>query len=137
MTSEHQEQHQQAGPRPARRAVLRGMTAAAVGSLSARGLYEVLGDFVRPTAADAATPTVVRRLQEQYLVDRIEVVVDNGVTVAIPPIYNDVFTARLKGSINWTAAALKGAKPQGKAFLDLLSSSPARRIFEKHGFAVN
>jgi len=113
MTSEHQkqrEQQEQAGTGPARRAVLKGMTAAAVGSLSARGLYQVLGDFVRPTAAAAAAPTVVRRLQEQYLVERIEVVVDNGVTVAIPPIYNDVFTARLKGSVNWTAAALKAAK---------------------------
>jgi hypothetical protein len=86
------------------------MTAAAVGSISARGLYGVLGDFVRPTEAQAAAPVVVRRLQEQYLVERIEVVVDNGIAVAIPPIYNDVFTAKLKANLNWTAAALKAAK---------------------------
>jgi hypothetical protein len=85
------------------------MAAVAAGSLSARGLYGILDDFVRPTPADAA-PTVVRRLQEQYLVERIEVVVDNGITLAIPPIYNDVITAKLKSGVNWSLAALKAAK---------------------------
>ena len=51
-----------------------------------------------------------RAVQYQYLVDRIEVVVDNGVTLAIPPVYNDVFTAKLKSNVNWTSSALKSAK---------------------------
>lgn len=111
MTSGHEEQQEQAAARrPARRAVLKGVGAAGLGALSARGLYGMLEDVVRPAPASAAAPTVVRRLQEQYLVERIEVVVDNGVVLAIPPIYNDVFTAKLKSSVNWTAAALKAAK---------------------------
>jgi hypothetical protein len=110
MTSEHHEQHEQVGALPARRTVLKGMAALGLGSLSARGIYGILEDVVRPTPASAAAPTVVRRLQEQYLVERIEVVVDNGITLAIPPIYNDVFTAKLKNSVNWTTAALKAAK---------------------------
>ena len=108
MTSE-QQGHEQVGAGPSRRTVLKGMAAVGLGSLSARGLYAILDDLVRPTPAYAAD-TVVRRLQEQYLVERIEVVVDNGVTVAIPPIYNDVFTAKLKSGVNWTPAALKAAK---------------------------
>ena len=108
MASEHERQSRAAAA-PARRTALKGMAAVGLGSLSGRGLYEILDDVVRPTAAYAA-PTVVRRLQEQYLVERIEVVVDNGVTLAIPPIYNDVLTAKLKNNVNWTSAALKAAK---------------------------
>ena len=67
-----------------------------VGTISARGIYGALGDIVRPTPAEAATTTVTRRLQEQYLIEQLEVIVDNGQTVVIPPIFNDVFTATLK-----------------------------------------
>jgi hypothetical protein len=55
---------------------------------------------------------VIRRFQEQYLIDQVEVIVDNGVTVGIPPLHNDVFTAKLKSGVNWTTAALKNAKPR-------------------------
>jgi hypothetical protein len=92
-----------------RRGLLHRASALTLGSLAARGVYGVLDDAAGPARAEAAPP-VIRRFQEQYLVDQVEVIVDNGVTVAIPPIYNDVFTARLKGSISWTAAALKTAK---------------------------
>src|SRR4051812_17518159 len=101
MTSEHGEQRP-AGAGPPRRTALKGIAAVGLGSLSARGLYGILEDVVRPSAAYAATTTVVRRMQEQYLVDRIEVVVDNGVPLAIPPIYNDVLTAKLKSDRTWT-----------------------------------
>ena len=53
---------------------------------------------------------MTRRLQEQYLIEQLEVIVDNGVTVVIPPIFNDVFTAKLKATTTWTTAALKAAK---------------------------
>jgi hypothetical protein len=108
MTSEQQEQHEHVRAGASRRAVLKGMAAVGLGSLSARGLYGILDDIVRPTPAHAEA--VVRRLQEQYLVERIELVVDNGVTLAIPPIYNDVITAKLKSGVNWSVAALKAAK---------------------------
>jgi hypothetical protein len=91
-----------------RRAFLRRASTIALGSLAARGLYEGLDDVAGgPPRAEAA---VIRRFQEQYLIDQVEVIVDNGVTVAIPPLHNDVFTARLKSGVSWTAAALKSAK---------------------------
>ena len=91
-----------------RRNLIKGAAAIGVGSLSARGIYEALGDVVRPQSAEAAT--VVRRLQEQYLIEQLEVIVDNSQTVVIPPIFNDVFTAKLKSTTTWTSAALKAAK---------------------------
>jgi hypothetical protein len=91
-----------------RRAFLRRAGAIAIGSVAARGVYEVLDDFAGgPPRAEAA---VVRRFQEQYLIDQVEVIVNNGVTVAIPPLHNDVFTARLKSGVTWTRATLNAAK---------------------------
>jgi hypothetical protein len=91
-----------------RRGLLRRAGALTLGSVAARGVYGLLDESAGPARAEAAA--VVRRFQEQYLVDQVEVIVDNGVTVAIPPLLNDVFTARLKSGINWTAPALKTAK---------------------------
>ena len=91
-----------------RRNLLKGAAALGLGTISGRGIYETLGDIVRPTPAQAAT--VVRRMQEQYLIRQLEVIVDNGQTVVIPPIFNDVFTAKLSSKVTWTTAALKNAK---------------------------
>ena len=91
-----------------RRGFLQRAAVVTLGSLAARGVYEVLDEVAGgPPRAEAA---VVRRLQEQYLVERIEVILNNGVTVAVPPLLNDVFTAKLKSTINWTPSALKNAK---------------------------
>jgi len=90
-----------------RRGFLKRAGVIGLGSLAARGVYEVLDELDGPQRAEAA---VIRRFQEQYLIDQIEVIVNNGVTVGIPPLHNDVFTATLKSSINWTTAALKNAK---------------------------
>jgi hypothetical protein len=62
---------------------------------------------LRPAPAHAAPVT---RPREQYLVSNIAVIVDNGVTVALPPIYNDVITAKLKSGRRWTTSALKNAQ---------------------------
>ena len=52
-----------------RRALLRHAAGVGAGALSARGLYEAIDQFaVAPPRAEAA---VVRRRQEQYLVDSI------------------------------------------------------------------
>ena len=92
-----------------RRAFLRRMTVATVGAMAARGVYDFLDEIViAPERAEAAT--TVRRKQEQYLVNNVEVILDNGVTCAIPPLHNDVFTAKLSSKINWTTAALKNAQ---------------------------
>jgi hypothetical protein len=92
-----------------RRGFLQRAGTITLGSLAARGVYEVLDEIAGgPQRAEAAP--VIRRFQEQYLIDQIEVIVNNGVTVGIPPLHNDVFTAKLKSTVNWTAAALKSAK---------------------------
>jgi hypothetical protein len=90
-----------------RRGFLHRAAAVSLGSIAARGVYEVLDEVAGgPPRAEAA---VVRRLQEQYLVERIEVILNNGVTVAIPPLYNDVFTAKLRSG-SWSGSQLKSAK---------------------------
>jgi hypothetical protein len=90
-----------------RRSFLRRASVITLGSVAARGVYEVLDQAGGPQRAEAAT---IRRFQEQYLIDQLEVIVNNGVTVGIPPLHNDVFTAKLKSNMNWTSAALKNAK---------------------------
>ena len=93
-----------------RRAFLRG-TAALV---AARGVYGVMDGLRTPERAEAAT--TVTRFQEQYLIDRLEAKLDNGVTVVIPPIYNDVFTAKLVASPG-DKAGLKAAQSRLEAAL--------------------
>ncbi len=93
---------------PSRRTFLRRMTAASLGAMAARGVYDVLD--VGGTMERAQAAAAVRRLQEQYLVRNVEVILDSGVTLAVPPLYNDVFTAKLSSKVNWTLAALKNAQ---------------------------
>jgi hypothetical protein len=99
-------QHEDKRPGLNRRSFLKRASAITLGSIAARGVYEVLDQVAAPQRAEAA---VVRRFQEQYLIDQLEVIVNNGVTVGIPPLHNDVFTAKLKSNA-WTTAALKNAK---------------------------
>jgi hypothetical protein len=88
-----------------RRAFIQGAAGAAIAS---RGVYSLLNDFVTPQRAQAAT--VVARRQEQYLIDSLEVILDNKTTLVIPPIFNDVITAKLKAGKTWDKAALKAAQ---------------------------
>jgi hypothetical protein len=94
---------------PSRRSFMRRMTVATLGAMAARGVYDFLDEIViAPERAEAAG--TVRRFQEQYLVRNVEVILDNGVTLAIPPLHNDVFTATLSSKISWTTSALKNAQ---------------------------
>jgi hypothetical protein len=80
-----------------------------LGAMAARGAYDLLDELGgHPVRAGAAA--TVRRREEQYLVDSVEVILDNGVTCAIPPIHNDVFTAKLASGRSWTTSALKNAQ---------------------------
>jgi hypothetical protein len=80
-----------------------------VGAIAARGVYDLLDEIGRSPARASAAATV-RRREEQYLVDNVEVILDNGVTCAIPPIHNDVITAKLASGRTWTTSALKSAQ---------------------------
>src|SRR3569832_1281148 len=96
-----------------RRAFLRRAGTIAIGSVAARGVYEVLDQFAGgPPRAEAA---VVRRFQEQYLIDQVEVIVNNGVTVALPPLHNDVCRALQKNNDSKTKTTQTSAKARGEA----------------------
>ena len=92
-----------------RRTLLRRAGAASLGAVSARGIYEAL-DRMGVAAPERAEAAVVRRREEQYLIEGLEVILDSGVPVVIPPVYNDVFTAKLASGRTWDAAALKSAR---------------------------
>jgi hypothetical protein len=94
-----------------RRSFLKRAGAVSLGAIAARGVYDTLDEIAGgPTRAAAAPGATVRRRQEQYLVDSVEVILDNGVTCAVPPIYNDVFTAKLASARSWTVSELKTAQ---------------------------
>jgi hypothetical protein len=106
-----------------RRAFLKGMTAVSAGAIGARGAYELLEKYgVTRTAPAAAAGATVRRLQEQYLIQQIEAVLDNGVTCAIPPLHNDVITAKLKTTRTWNTSALKAAQTRLENALSTVES---------------
>jgi hypothetical protein len=101
--------------RVSRRKFLRNTTAISAAAITGRGVYSVLDQFINPTPAYAAT--VVSRDQEQYLVQQLPAILDNGVTVVVPPVYNDVFTAKLARNVTWDKAALQNAQRQLEAAL--------------------
>jgi hypothetical protein len=76
-------------------------------AIAGRGVYEALEAFASPARAEAAPAS---RRQEQYLIDSLEVILDNGTPVVIPPIYNDVFTAKLAPGRTWNKTALVAAQ---------------------------
>lgn len=102
-----------------RREFLRRATAVSLGTVAGRGVYALLDGqgFLAPSRAHAA-PT--RRRQEQYLVEQVEVILDNGVPVAVPPIYTDVITATLR--VAPTAKALKAAQTRFETALARVES---------------
>jgi hypothetical protein len=105
---------------PSRRGFLRASAIAATGTFAGRGIYELLDEFAAPTRAWAAAATT--RKQEQYLIDRLEVILDNGITVVVPPVYNDVFTARLTTRKTWTRDALRAAQSKLESALTRVES---------------
>ena len=72
-----------------RRQVLAG---AASGALGAAGLYELVD---RLTAAPARRAARARLPTEQHLLDGLEILVDDGVEVVVPPLHHRLVTARV------------------------------------------
>jgi hypothetical protein len=99
----------------ARRTFLRGAASLSAAAIAGRGIYSVLDDFVTPPRAWAAT-TPPR--QEQWIVDAVTFILDNNTSVFIPPIYNDVFTAKLSPAVTWNKTALVNAQNRLEAALD-------------------
>lgn len=109
------------GGRFSRRSLLGRAGAVSLGAISSRGLYGALDELgiAGPKRAAAAT---VRRRQEQYLIEGLEVVLDNGVSAVVPPIYNDMITAKLAGG-TWTTSRLKSARSRLENALSTLDST--------------
>jgi molybdate transport system substrate-binding protein len=104
----------------------------------AKAAFEKLGvwDRVAPRIAAAenvraALALVSRGETPLGVVYRTDAVADPGVMIA------GVFPADSHPPIIYPVAALKGAKGEAAAFLGFIEGAQARRIFEKHGFAVN
>ncbi len=102
-----------------RRAFLRRAAGLSIGAISARGIYSFL-DTVAAFERPAASTTATARRQEQYLVDDVETIVDNGVKVIIPPLYHEIITARLAFAPG--AAALIAAQGRLEAALRLVEA---------------
>jgi hypothetical protein len=97
-----------------RRAFLRGAATTSAGALAGRGIYALLEEFAAPERAYAAPAP---RRQEQYLIERLEAIIDNGSTVVIPPVYNDVITAKLSSAVSWNRTTLRAARTRLEAAL--------------------
>ena len=78
--------------------------AGGAGALAAAGIYGLVDRF---TGSSGAERTVVLP-SEQHALGRLEVVVDNGVEVVVPPLHHEVVTATLR--VEESPAALREAQ---------------------------
>src|SRR5262245_34509801 len=88
--------------RTSRRAFLKHAAAITAGVVSARGIYGLLDELLAVPLARAANASAALP-NEQYLIDGLDLVTDNGVDVIIPPLYHDVVTATLETGTSATA----------------------------------
>jgi hypothetical protein len=82
-------------------------TAAAV--TAGGGIIAIMSDLaggVPRAAAKASTPTN----DEQYLVDDVKTLTDNGVEIIVPPLYKYIVTGKLRTDRKWDANELKKAQ---------------------------
>ena len=108
--------------RMSRRSFLKRTAAVSAGTIGARGIYELLDTLAGPgpQRVEAATST---RPQEQYLIQNLQAITDNGVSVVIPPLHADVITARLAPGRTWNATTLKSAQTRLENALQTLETA--------------
>jgi hypothetical protein len=94
----------------------RQFVAGGAGALAAAGIYGLVDRF---TGTDSSATRVLP--SEQHALGKIEVVVDNGVEVVVPPLHHEVVTAVLH--VDETPAALQEAK---QTLEDVLRRADAR-----------
>jgi hypothetical protein len=91
--------------------------AGGAGALAAAGIYGLVDRFT-----GAPTRETTRILpSEQHALGRLEIVIDNGVEVVVPPLHHEVVTATLR--VEETAAALREAQ---EAFFEVLQRGDNR-----------
>jgi hypothetical protein len=80
-----------------RRKFIRGAATASAAAITGRGIYGLLQDYATPTRVFAAP--LPPRDSRQYVIQRMQALLDNNVVVMLPPLYNDVFTANLSPAV--------------------------------------
>jgi hypothetical protein len=89
---------------------------AAAGALAAAGIYELVDNLAGSPARPAAGPLP----REQHVLGGLEVIVDNGVEVIVPPLHHEVVTAKLL--VGESSVALREAQAELEAALRRLES---------------
>lgn len=101
-------------------------------ALEKLGVWDSVKDRLAPAAnVRAALALVARGEAPLGIVYRTDAAAEPAVVVA------GVFPPGSHPPIVYPVAALEGAKPSARRWLDFLEGPQARRIFEKHGFTVN
>jgi hypothetical protein len=99
------------------------LAGAGAGVLAGAGIYEL----VDVLAESPSRTSTVARPPEQHLLDGLEVIVDEGVDVVVPPLHHQVVTARLR--VPESRAALRAARAELEAALrrleDRFENTPA------------
>jgi hypothetical protein len=90
---------------PSRRSFLKAAAAVSMAGGTIALVDQLTGGISR---AEAAPTTVLHG--EQYLVDGLVAITDNGVDVVLPPLYKYIITGRLKRTLKWDAKGLKSAQ---------------------------
>jgi hypothetical protein len=103
-----------------RRTLLKTVAAATAAGGTISILDQLTGGITR---AEANTTTPAH--DEQYLVDGLEAISDNGVHCIVPPLYKYIITGKLKRDRTWTAAELQKARARlEKAFVQAEAGRP-------------
>jgi hypothetical protein len=104
-----------------RRTFLKTAAAVSVAGGTIALVDQLAGGITRAGAAPAPTPFH----DEQYLVDGLAAITDNGVQVVLPPLYKYMITGTLKRTLKWDAKGLKGAQVKlEKALVHLETGKP-------------
>src|SRR5439155_20471585 len=70
------------------------LAGAATGALGAAGVYELVDRLAGPSERKSAPESAEHARPEQHVLGGVQVIVDDGVEVVVPPLHHEVATAR-------------------------------------------
>lgn len=106
-----------------RRSFLKTAAAVSVGGGTLALVDQLTGGITRAGAAAGLPKTPFH--DEQYLVDGLVAITDNGVEVVLPSLYKYMITGRLKRTLKWDAKGLKSAQTKlEKALAQIEAGKP-------------
>jgi len=71
------------------------LAGAATGALGAAGVYELVDRLAGPSERKSAPESAEHARPEQHVLGGVQVIVDDGVEVVVPPLHHEVVTARV------------------------------------------